>query len=326
MTRCSRWYPRILGLLAVLLLIAATGAAQEVVVTHNVNLRNDPSTTHKAIRLLAPPDILELLEADQTNGYYHVRTVDDDEGWVYGKYVRLMATEETEPASAETAAGPPPPAAPAAEVSPDWEKPAANETTFQSGGQTCGPTGDGGDTETNALKNRTDAPASFHEVQFDGVASLPYPTPASKHRHDWTAAQLGVIKPFEGEAVTVIGYIVALKPQTGGSGESTNCHWTQAAQVDWHIALTHDAGQGEAEAVVVETTPRVRKDHPKWTAARLKPWTNTDAPVRISGWLMLDPEHRAHLGRFRSTLWEIHPIMKIEVFSNGAWVNLDDLP
>ena len=39
--------------------------------------------------------------------------------------------------------------------------------------------------------------------------------------------------------------------------------------------------------------------------------------------LMVDPEHRNHLGKFRSTLWEIHPITKIEVFSNGEWINLD---
>ena len=77
---------------------------------------------------------------------------------------------------------------------------------------------------------------------------------------------------------------------------------------------------------MVETTPRVRQSHPKWTTTALGPWKNTDAPVRISGWLMLDPEHRNHLGRYRSTLWEIHPITKIEVFTNGKWVDLDQKP
>jgi hypothetical protein len=54
-------------------------------------------------------------------------------------------------------------------------------------------------------------------------------------------------------------------------------------------------------AIIVETTPRVRQGHPNWTTVRLKPWTahlgsqpNPDynqQKVRISGWLMLDPEH-----------------------------------
>jgi hypothetical protein len=57
---------------------------------------------------------------------------------------------------------------------------------------------------------------------------------------------------------------------------------------------------------------------------RLARWVNTDLPVRISGWLLLDPEHRAHLGKYRSTLWEIHPITRIEVFDGKNWIDLDD--
>jgi len=46
--------------------------------------------------------------------------------------------------------------------------------------------------------------------------------------------------------------------------------------------------------------------------------------VRISGWLMLDPEHQDMINSgLRSTLWEIHPITKIEVWDNGSWVDLD---
>jgi hypothetical protein len=62
------------------------------------------------------------------------------------------------------------------------------------------------------------------------------------------------------------------------------------------------------------------------TVAALAPWIKTTAPVRISGWTMFDPAHRNHLGRYRSTLWEIHPITKIEVFQDGQWIDLDELP
>ncbi len=41
---------------------------------------------------------------------------------------------------------------------------------------------------------------------------------------------------------------------------------------------------------------------------------------------MLDPEHRNHLNKYRSTLWEVHPILKIEVSQNGHWVDADTLP
>ncbi|HYQ96211.1 MAG TPA: hypothetical protein VER38_04315 [Candidatus Eisenbacteria bacterium] len=77
---------------------------------------------------------------------------------------------------------------------------------------------------------------------------------------------------------------------------------------------------------MVETTPRVRKDHPKWTPAALKPWINSAQQVRISGWLMMDPQHPDQVGNSRVTIWEIHPIMKIDVFQSGAWVDLDAMP
>ena len=41
-------------------------------------------------------------------------------------------------------------------------------------------------------------------------------------------------------------------------------------------------GDAEATAVVVETTPRIRKEHPKWTTANLSPWVNLNSPIRIS--------------------------------------------
>jgi len=52
---------------------------------------------------------------------------------------------------------------------------------------------------------------------------------------------------------------------------------------------------------------------------------DSDRPVRISGWTLLDPEHRNHLNHYRSTLWEIHPITKIEVWDGTTWVDLDVL-
>ncbi|HZC82292.1 MAG TPA: hypothetical protein VE222_11385, partial [Nitrospiraceae bacterium] len=128
-----------------------------------------------------------------------------------------------------------------------------------------------------------------------------------------------------GVAVRTVGYLVAIKPQ-GGSGESTNCHWTKSSQTDWHVALVKDAGDGEKTSVVVETTPRIRKNHPKWTVSTLDKWVDSGDPVRISGWLMLDPEHRNHLGKYRETLWEIHPITMIEVMKDGEWRSLDTLP
>jgi len=42
--------------------------------------------------------------------------------------------------------------------------------------------------------------------------------------------------------------------------------------------------------------------------------------------LMFDPAHRNHLRRFRKTLWEIHPVTRVEVWHQGSWVDLDNIP
>ena len=156
------------------------------------------------------------------------------------------------------------------------------------------------------------------------MQTLPFPV-APKSLANWTAPELAQIQPFEGVPVSVVGFLIKIKVEDGGSGESTNCHFANADEVDWHVPFAEHPGDAEDTSVVVETTPRVRQSHPKWTPANLAPWVNSQAPVRISGWTLIDPEHRAHLGKFRSTLWEIHPIIKIEVFKNGQWVDADNL-
>lgn len=308
---CLRFY--VLPFFLAALFSAGSLWSQDAVVERNVNLRHDPSTAHPPKRLLKPPDQLDLVDQTQANGYYHVRTSEGEEGWVWGRNIRLL-TLPLEPVPASST------------ISDTWTKPQPNQIAFTSGGETCGPTGDGGDTATNLRKNRTDTSSTYHDVTVSSIADLAYPSPAPLSRLKWTAQQLAAIEAYEGAAVRVVGYIVALKPQTGGSGESANCHWTKSAQVDWHIALTAAPGEGERHAVVVETTPRVRQHHPKWTVGRLRHWENSIQPVRVSGWLMLDPEHRNHLSRFRVTLWEIHPITKIEVYSDGEWKDFDALP
>ncbi len=311
---------------AVLLGAAWPALADEAALTRNANLRRDPSTARPPIRRLAPPDEVEIIDATPTNGYYHVRDEDQEEGWVWGGSIRILSdTPGSTPSPAPSPISPSTAGAVSSTISSQWQKPAPNQTHFDGADGMCGPTGDGGDTATNLRKNRTDIPSAYHDVTWDAVAKLPYPV-APKSRANWTPAQLAQIAPYEGVALRVVGYLVAIKPQAGGNGESTNCHFTNESEVDWHIAFVGQAGEGEKASVVIETTPRVRQSHPRWTPQALHPWLNTDTPVRISGWLMLDPEHRNHLGKYRSTLWEIHPITKIEVFKDNRWVDLDTLP
>src|SRR5260370_18499204 len=62
----------------------------EAEVTRNANLRSDPSSSNKPIGRLVPPDRVELLSAEPTDGYYHVRTEEGEEGWGWGKALNIV--------------------------------------------------------------------------------------------------------------------------------------------------------------------------------------------------------------------------------------------
>jgi hypothetical protein len=311
-------------LLVLSALLAAYCLGTDAILTHNATLRSDPSSAHPPILTLKAKEDIELLSTTATHGYYHVRTSEGQEGWIYGRSLQI-ASDNVAPssgtassstsASTTTASG-----AVSSAVPGDWDKPDPNHTQYEGVDGACGPNGDGGDSTTNLRKNRTDVPASYHQVSWKAFQALPYPT-AGRSLDQWTADQLAVIQPYEGIPVIVVGYLDAIKIE---GAESTNCHFTNSEEVDWHMPLVEHSLDQEATSIVVETTPRVRQTHPKWTQGSLAAWVKSDQPVRISGWSLLDPEHRAHLGKYRSTLWEIHPITKIEVFENGQWVDLDD--
>ena len=325
-------------LLSLAIFALSLAHSQTATVTRNANLRSNPSTNNDPIVLLKRSASLTLVEADPSNGFYHVKTSQDQEGWVWAKNVKIVQKEtgggQSSVGGSETAA---------TAISPDWEKPDPQDSVYQGSEGSCGETGKGGDDITNARKNRIDIPSSYHLVTWEAINStLETPQTAPRSRVDWSDPSLAeTLKPYEGAAVSVIGYLNTIKvenssPSAKSGGESTNCHFHAPDNVDWHMPLTANSGEGENVAIVVETTPRIRQQHPNWTTTDLKPWTyqihkkdNPDygnQPVRISGWLMFDPEHwnMVHSG-LRSTLWEVHPITKIEVFQNGHWVDLDNL-
>lgn len=303
--------------LVVLCLLSASAAwaqATTLVVHRNANLREEASTQSDVLDHLEPGDELALLSPTKTAGFYHARTDAGIEGWVYQTLVHVDDEDLVAPAFAVTGV--------ATAFDETWAKPApvGSALTGPPGFDPCPANGeDGGDFATNRRKNRKDVPTSYHAVSFDAILALPDPA-APPNRRTWTQAQKDVIEPYEGVPVSVIGYINRVKKQHGGSGESTNCHFSQQAFVDVHVALVEDVGDGENQAIVVEPTPRFYAAHPSWVWNKLLALEHSPDPVRISGWTLFDPNHKNHMGKYRQTLWEIHPITKIEVFKNGSWV------
>lgn len=81
--------------------------AQEAATNRNANLRRDPSTGSPVITVLRKGARLALVDASADSGFYHVRTEDDQVGWVSVKLLTISPPRPATPAppAAGTTAG-----------------------------------------------------------------------------------------------------------------------------------------------------------------------------------------------------------------------------
>lgn len=193
--------------------------------------------------------------------------------------------------------------------------PQPQEITFKG----CPPGGDGGDAALNILKNRVDDGESgtFHDVSLNTLITLSYPGDVGRtQRKNWSQSDVDATNQYEGIAVRTVGYIIGVRHE---GTESPNCH--SLDDRDYHVWLTLNPDDPKSKAMVIEVTPRVQDQRAGWTSSALSDLKGQQ--VRISGWLLLDQEHPEQLGQTRATLWEIHPIMHIEVSQGGSWQSID---
>jgi hypothetical protein len=182
----------------------------------------------------------------------------------------------------------------------------------------CPPSGDGGDPVLNTLKNRMDETV-WQPTTVADIMSLDWPKAIEgRPRSRWSDQDKADIAEHEGSPVQLEGYFVSAKRM---SPESCNCHSKEDR--DFHIWMVDNANSGRDVSIVAETTPRVMAFHPEWTIRRIGDIARERQKVRISGWLMMDPEHPDQIGKTRGTIWEIHPVLQIEVLLLGKWVPLD---
>lgn len=236
--------------------------------------------------------------------------------------LRARTRDERVTSTAAGAAVPPSPAAavnapqlipPGGPTVPSLTK---KPTPVATGFRGCPPEGDGGDRALNRLKNRVDT-AAWLPASIEAVMALRWPhTVERRPRAGWRRADSVSVAVSEGTPIVVEGYLVGAKQE---GPESPNCHGADAALRDWHMWLSANPGRDRRHAMVVETTPVVRAMHPRWSLRTIHALVRDSIPVRVSGWLMLDPEHPDQVGKSRGTIWEIHPIMKIEVKRGGRW-------
>jgi hypothetical protein len=202
------------------------------------------------------------------------------------------------------------------------------------------------DAERNRRKNRIPANlAGVNVPAFDTRSFLEHAAPFEaqvkrKRRKDLTPAHRRRLEPLEKQIVSLTGYLVIAY---AGPPESTNCGSKDFH--DWHLELfekplDHAPGIGDPTPIICEITPRTQnaifRDNiriqslaafvraPDWT---VEPTKHAARKIRVTGYLLWDDEHNgtADVGTtirtigankyhhpWRSTPWEIHPVLKIE--------------
>ena len=201
--------------------------------------------------------------------------------------------------------------------------------------------------ERNRMKNRWPVNLSLFTVEpLDTAAFLKkvreYDSRLqSTRRSELTAAQKGQLDSYENQVVSLTGWLVLAY---AGPPETTNC--ASANFHDWHLEIfaspsDHAPQVGDPTPIICEITPRTERGI-YGAGARIQSLAGffrlQDASyhatghraqkVRVTGYLLWDDEHNgsADVGSslewfssngfhhpWRSTAWEIHPVMKIEV-------------
>ena len=113
--------------------------------------------------------------------------------------------------------------------------------------------------------------------------------------------------------VRVRGMITEVKH---GGAELCNCHSSEKLDLDIHIVFSDSLGNGK---IICEVNRYTQAGDNTLSYANVHAMIGKQ--VYISGWLFFDGEHKQNATNtcvkctnvWRSSCWEIHPVMKIEV-------------
>ena len=275
---------------------------QRAILTGGLNLRTGPGRSYALIKQLPKGDTVKVLSTTPQNAYVHVSTADGRKGWLW--VARVSVLSDTTGTVVDSLAA--------------WDKPEPGELNTGA----CVAVGAGIahlDSATDLRKNRVDTADAYHGVPFETILPLPWKGLPNR-RYNWSPENRADVARYEGVPLSVEGYLAGAKEE---GKEATNCGLDTHDWHDWHVWLVETAGEGTSRdrtrAIVVEVTPRVRAGHATWELDSLRSFQRNGERVRVSGWLMLDPDHPDQVGNTRGTTWEIHPIIRIEVWREGEW-------
>jgi hypothetical protein len=202
--------------------------------------------------------------------------------------------------------------------------------------------------ERNCMKNRW-PPSDMSAFTVDSLDTAGFLKKVREYdshiqgrrRGKLTAAQKDELDSYENQIVCLTGWLVLAY---AGPPETTNCG--SAIFHDWHLEVfenrsDHAPQVGDSTPIICEITPRTEqrlyRDGIRIQSLAgffclpdrsFQPTKHKAQKIRVTGYLLWDDEHNGsadvgstiqYIGSngfhhpWRSTAWEIHPVMKIEV-------------
>jgi hypothetical protein len=167
----------------------------------------------------------------------------------------------------------------------------------------------------NVKKNRFNAPTA-DDIDTDVTLATMLAPGEDENRFD------------DSRAARVVGFVMNVKV---GGRETCNCGATNPIDRDTHIELALSPQAPANQRVIVEVTPRLRKQMKEradgaadWRTLTLQSHGRGGIKgkwVEVTGWLLFDFEHTdgaensspGNPGNWRATCWEIHPVTEITV-------------
>lgn len=286
--------------LLLLVLLPSVAAADYLTVSRPATLKAEPRADALVLEQLDRGGILRLLEANQSDGYYHAQPVGGGHaGWIYRSLVRRFPGEPEVPEGTGVTES----------TKTEPGSPSGGEDVSAFAIPNCPPEGSAKSPSLqalNKLKNRLrgPAPAAIRELTIQAL------TAAGDDRDRWS----------DQDASEFTGYVSTVK--SGGS-ETCNCKTSDGQYYDTHIELTSGPND-ESLPVIVEVTPAWRRYEATlgsdWSTAALKQ-SILHHYVRVRGWMFYDAQHTNNAENtnpegeqlWRRTAWEVHPITGLQV-------------
>lgn len=197
--------------------------------------------------------------------------------------------------------------------------PAGSNTPVNVPALACTPELAGGDVILNALKDRTTQVPAPIPASIDQIADYPAPSVLTGlARARWSLGDAQLARQHENTGVQAEGYVVG---EDSRPFQPWNCNgpWS-----DTRIWIAASPAGSRLSAVIAVFTPAWKQANSGWSEAELQRLARERAHVRVTGHMLYADDDAVELLLDRRTLWEIHPVTRLEVESGGGWSEIVD--